>query len=139
MDIIAVIYRINEEHPARHNWKLNFTGGKWHLVSIYCAGCTWESQFLHNGQRFPSKPHFFRKMQRQIPKRRKRTIRTRRMMVIQSIVEDGLFVCTSSGGGDFTEIWGGTWRSVINKLSILCNDIENSIQTLRRDQERRGE
>ena len=87
------------------------------------ANWSWESQFLHNGQRFPSIPHFFRKMQRH-PKRRQRRIKTRIMMVIQSIVEDGLFVCTSSGGGDFTEIWGGTWRSVINKLIILCNDIE---------------
>ena len=53
------------------------------------------------------------------------------------MVDDGLLVCTSDGGGDITDR-GGTWRSII-KYYLLCNGIENSIQTFRRDQGRRGE
>ena len=84
------------------------------------AHWSWDSQFLHKGQRFPSKPNFFMKMQKH-PKRRQRRKTTSTIIVITPIEVDGLFVCTSVGGGDSTEIRGGTWRSVI--IIILCNDI----------------
>ena len=45
-------------------------------------------------------------------------MRAEEIMVIQSMLDDGLLVTTSDGGGDITDR-GGTWRSIIKHYYIV--------------------